>query len=195
MPELGQLKRVSYKYKSSKYPTTKIYIWYACIKCGKARWVRTTYGKPNHLKCASCALSETRHKELEKCYKRIAANNWEGARTVMQGYPHITIYPQNFFYPMASKLGRVAEHRLVMAKHLKRCLLPWEIVHHKNGICDDNRIENLELVTDKKFHLIDSAMKSYIVRLNKRIEKLEMQVKLLQWRINEHEKTNQEVRL
>lgn len=74
-------------------------------------------------------------------------------------------------YPSAQKNGTILEHRYVMEKFLGRQLTRDEIIHHLNGIRNDNRIENLAIV-GKHSH----PSKSYIKSLQKRVRKLEAQL-------------------
>ena len=76
--------------------------------------------------------------------------NWGGGKLKTKiGY--IIVLSPN--HPFKDKHGYVCEHRLVMEQHLGRVLLPSEVVHHINGIKDDNRIENLMLFTNQGEHV------------------------------------------
>ena len=47
--------------------------------------------------------------------------------------------------PGQNRYQVIAEHRLVLERELGRPLARHEEVHHRNGIRDDNRLQNLEL--------------------------------------------------
>jgi hypothetical protein len=53
-------------------------------------------------------------------------------------------------HPRANKDGCVLEHRYVWEQFNGRLLKTNEVVHHINGVRDDNRIENLIVLTKNK---------------------------------------------
>lgn len=66
----------------------------------------------------------------------------------------------------------VREHRLVMAEHLGRPLERWEVVHHKNHIKLDNRIENLELFSGQSQHHAETITHIEMLKMKSEIQRL-----------------------
>ena len=72
------------------------------------------------------------------------AGYWKGGRYKDNTSGRVWIYSPD--HPSCTKKGYVLEYRLVMERFIGRYLRPNEIIHHKNKIVDDNRLENLEII-------------------------------------------------
>jgi len=102
-----------------------------CLRCGKETITYPDYPRAKGKYCSrSC------------CNKSRPGGNTKTLSVIQKGYVLIwkPDHPNNV-------TGYVPEHRLVMEESLGRIINKDEIVHHKNHIKDDNRIENLELTT------------------------------------------------
>jgi len=173
MPQIGEIGRNKNYMKS---------MWMACPDCGKEHWVRLYKGKPQSVgRCRPCS-TRINAKKLNRWGKN--NSGWKGGEFLsVSGYRFVLLHADDFFYPMASHKKRgnksghyVSEHRLVVAKSLARCLLPWEIVHHKNGIKNDNRLENLQLLPTAKQHMPSIKWQTEINKRDKRIAELEAEI-------------------
>ena len=114
-----------------------------CLSCGK--FFPERYRKPSGTNTGEyCSKGCWYKSQKGRTCPWVRGSNhyaWKGGRKINHfGYVDI----------LMEDIGKyVLEHRHIMEQHLGRPLLPNEQVHHKNGIRDDNRIENLELWAKK----------------------------------------------
>ena len=104
-----------------------------CRHCGRQR------NHVNNYDLCECGNRKSKKSKIcAECKTRIAQTV---GHIRSEGYRYIWM-PD---HPNAKKSGYVAEHIKVMADMIGRPLVKGENVHHKNGVRDDNRPENLEI--------------------------------------------------
>ena len=141
-----------------KVPNTKPveYITLKCSVCGKEFEKVASIYRHDMKKCTAGKFCS------KKCFynsaeirkpkdgKRELSRWWKGGRIYERGYKMILVDDHPNAVLKGSGLKYVREHRLVMEKHLGRYLTNDEVIHHKNGDPLDNRIENLEIMTNSE---------------------------------------------
>jgi len=94
-----------------------------------------------------------------KCYyDSLKGKLHKGGIRYSHGYKYL--YARG--HPFANDGKYVAEHRLVIEKHLGRYLQPDEIIHHKNNNKLDNRLANLQLLNRKEHHVGHPSWKNHL---------------------------------
>lgn len=115
-----------------------------CADAGRAR--KTTVPTDTCLECHKpLTLNQIQRRQLtcgRSCAQKYRLSRRpRKERITVGGY----IFVWSPGHPFANSKGRVAEHRLVMEKHLGRYLQRHEQVHHKDGKRNNNDLSNLEL--------------------------------------------------
>ena len=192
MPIVGDIKRAGDIWPEITYPSMK-HIYHACEGCGKERWVQYKHGKSISVRCYKCAMNtEERRAWLASRPRGPESPHWKNGRQRQNdGYVLVWMDANDFFFPMADHRGYVLEHRLIMARYLGRCLQSWEIVHHKDGVRDNNNLDNLELTTqgghlmETKNSIQNAYNEGFQDGLKVRDDDLRKEIRLLRWQLNE----------
>lgn len=111
-----------------------------CTMCGSRLNVHFNRVAARRRKCVACHLLTA----SETAPKGERAGNWNGGRhKTVNGY----IVVRQPDHPNSMKSGYVLEHVLLISEAIGRPLEKGEVSHHVNGIKDDNRLENLRLMS------------------------------------------------
>jgi len=122
-------------------------VWLCRCDCGAEKLVFGSDLKAGKVKSCGCLRNEI---VVRRNKTRIGKKSdcWKGGEIRQCGY--VVRYAPD--HPTANAMGKgyVRRARLVMEEYLGRYLEADEIVHHINRKKDDDRIENLELMTNSE---------------------------------------------
>lgn len=153
-----------------------------CELCGKTEPWTSTFQKY----CQACQLANRTCPECGRVYprrrsypptlcwscysKRKFASghpNWQGGQYKRHGYVMVYQGTEN------GKTVYVLEHVLIWEKFHQRSLPGGWVIHHLNGIKDDNRIENLVALSSQAHSKVLAAKAKRIRELEKQLRELQ----------------------
>lgn len=156
-----------------------------CRRAGRGK-------KTGHRTCSRCGRTFFTKNTATLCSKRCISSlaserqkgsnnpNWRGGEIrSAKGYVYILKHD----HPRAMKNGYVKKADLVVETALGRILRDDEVVHHKNRIREDDRLENLQVLTvdaHRKLHT-DARRRPRRLRLPKKIVTWPSATELRSW--------------
>jgi hypothetical protein len=122
-------------------------VWLCQCDCGEKTRVLSSELVQGKTRSCGCLARELSAKRLEGKTGDLN-HNWRGGRSV-NGYGYVLVYAPE--HPRAHK-GQVKEHILVAERILGEPLPDGFVVHHANGVRDDNSEENIVIFPDQSAH-------------------------------------------
>ena len=161
MPQIGDLARG----RDIERTGRQKWIWASCEECGRERWVLYRKGKPTSSLCFKCAnakkkgirvsiATEFKKGQRPTSYK---GGRWKSSR---DGY----IFLLRREHLKANSLGYIGEHIIVWEEANNTPIPEGYVVHHINGVKDDNRARNL-LALPRRGHSPSLTVKEVQKRL------------------------------